>query len=88
METSLECFSKRGCAPRRQKNSNKCPRLPTQSTYKLPPAVEGSNRTDSLALLTASQSPVKGHDPGFMAGAYLALVIDLVRNFCVLLFSF
>ena len=43
--------------------------------------MEGSNLNDSSALLAASHSPFKDDDPGFMAGAYLALAIDLFRDF-------
>jgi len=47
------------------------------------PPVEGGNRCDSAALLTASHSPVRGHDPGLHSrGAYLALIVDYL-NFCV-----
>jgi len=41
--------------------------------------VEGGNRCDSAALLTASHSPVRGHDPGLhLKGAYLALILDFL----------
>ena len=46
------------------------------------PSLEGGNRCDSSALLTASHSPVRGHDPGLYSGAYLALIVDFL-DFCV-----
>jgi ribonuclease HI len=53
----------------------------------VPPVLPGGNRSSSSALLTACQSPVRGHDPGSMDGAYLAFSIDLFLIFLCLLFS-
>jgi hypothetical protein len=53
---------------------------PPQSIPTLP--VVGGTRCDSSALLTASHSPVRGHDPGLYTGAYLALIVVFL-DFCV-----
>jgi hypothetical protein len=48
----------------------------------VPLVLPGGNRSSpSSALLTACQSPVRGHDPGSMDGAYLAFSIDFILFF-------